>query len=143
MNDVAEPFHFDDLSIVRSGMKLNVSFGRFSRQFAEAQRWLGEQVLTDCKPEMPHVTGTFQGLASPEHGGKQVVFGAEYARFLYEGVLMVDSETGSPYSPSGGHKIVTDTPLNYAAGGDHWFEVAKEKHGEEWVQGVKKLAGGG
>ena len=49
--------HFKGFSVVSGNVKVNISLDRFSKQFEEAQWWLGETVLQDCKPYMPLDTG--------------------------------------------------------------------------------------
>ena len=68
-----------------------------------------------------------------------------FGRFLYEGKVMVDEQTGSPWARKGARKIVTDKDLTYLnpKATPHWFETAKENHGESWVKAVKNIAGGG
>ena len=64
---------------------------------------------------------------------------------LYEGKVMVDEQTGSPWARPGAKKVVTDRDLKYSnpKATPHWFDTAKENHGESWVREVKKIAGGG
>ena len=58
---------------------------------------------------------------------------------------MVDPETGSPWARPGAKKVVTDRDLKYSnpKATPHWFDTAKENHGDSWVRAVKKIAGGG
>jgi hypothetical protein len=68
-------------------------------------------------------------------------------RFLYEGKVMVDPETNSPWARPGAKKILTDKNLNYDTSHnpnvtDHWFDIAKKNHGISWVKAVKNIAGG-
>lgn len=72
---------------------------------------------------------------------------------------MVDSVTGKgpmkiPTGPGGenilrfkkGAKLVpTDRNITYSnpQATDHWFDEAKARYGEYWINGVKKIAGGG
>ena len=68
-----------------------------------------------------------------------------FGRFLYEGKVMVDTKTGSPWARPGAKKVVTDRDLKYSnpKATPHWFDTAKENHGDSWVRAVKKIAGGG
>ena len=66
-------------------------------------------------------------------------------RFLYEGKVMVDPVTGSPWAREGAKKVVTERSLTYSnpKATPHWFDTAKDAHGKTWVKGVKQIAGGG
>lgn len=141
----SEMFHFEDFSYVAGNLKVEIKFSRFSRQFNEAQEWLGNTVLEDCKPYMPIRTGSMQQRSKVNNGGREVEFPGPYARFQYGGVVMVDPVTGSPWARPGAKKVVTDRPLTYSSptATDHWFDTAKAQHGEYWIAEVKRRGGGG
>lgn len=133
--------------------KMTLDLSRFEKQFQKAQFELDSVVMTDMKPYMPMQTGTFINVtsamsASLAGSGIVVAAAPPMGRFLYEGKVMVDPETNSPWARKGAKKVVTDRYLKYNKNAhpkatDHWFEEAKKKHGEEWVAKVKKIAGGG
>ena len=143
-------FHFPGFSIVSGDIKADVSLNRFENQFQEAQFWLDGQVMTDMVPYMPHRDGAFVNLtrmrsAALQGTGKVVAGAPPQGRFLYEGKVMVDPVTGSPWARKGAKKVVTERPLTYSnpKATPHWFDTAKDAHGKEWVKGVKRIAGGG
>ena len=142
---MSDMFHFPNFSYVGANFRVNLSLDRFSRQFMEAQQWLGDRVLEDCKAYMPHLTGGLQQRSHTEEDGKKVVFPGPYGRFQYGGKVMVDPVTGSPWARKGAKKVLTDRPLQYSnpQATDHWFDTAKAQHGEYWIAGVKERAGGG
>lgn len=142
---MSDMFHFPNFSFVGANFRVNLSLDRFSRQFTEAQQWLGDRVLEDCKAYMPHLTGGLQQRSHTEEDGKKVVFPGPYGRFQYGGKVMVDPVTGSPWARKGAKKVLTDRPLQYSnpQATDHWFDTAKAQHGEYWIAGVKERAGGG
>lgn len=142
MSDIS---HFKGISIVDGTIKADISFDRFSKQFQEAQDWLGHQVLEDCKPVMPFKSGTLQQKASVEQGGGYVVFPGPESRFLYMGKVMVDPDTGSPWAKPGAIKVLTDRDLIYGRpeATSHWFDEAKARNGEYWIKRVKEIGGGG
>lgn len=142
---MSDMFHFPNFSFVGANFRVNLSLDRFSRQFIEAQQWLGDRVLEDCKAYMPHLTGGLQQRSHTEEDGKKVVFPGPYGRFQYGGKVMVDPVTGSPWARKGAKKVLTDRPLKYSnpQATDHWFDTAKAQHGEYWIAGVKERAGGG
>lgn len=142
---MSEMQHFPNISYVSGQIRVNISFDRFSKQFAEAQQWLGDRVLEDCKAYMPHKTGSLQQRSYVEDGGRKVVFPGPYGRFQYGGLVMVDPVTKSPWAREGAKKELTSRKLTYASptATDHWFDTAKAEHGEYWIEGVKKRGGGG
>ena len=143
-------FHFDGYSIVKGDIRVDISLDRFSKQFQDAQYWLDGQVMNDMVPFMPHRGGLFinntrMQSASVQGTGKVYAAYCPQGRFLYEGKVMVDPETGSPWARPGAKKVVTDRDLTYSNPNatPHWFDTAKEKYGDTWVKEVKKIAGGG
>ena len=84
---MSEIFHFPFISYVSGDLKIEIRFDRFSRQFTEAQQWLGATVLEDSKPYMPHRTGSMQQRSKVNYGGREVEFPGPYARFQYGGVV--------------------------------------------------------
>lgn len=129
---------------------LELDLARFEKQFQDAQFELDSMVMTDMKPYMPHQTGTFINITSAQSAslagsGTVVAAAAPMGRFLYEGKVMVDPLTGSPFARPGAKKVVTDRDLKYSnpKATPHWFDTAKKNHGKSWVKEVKKIAGGG
>jgi hypothetical protein len=142
-------FSFKDIKISSGDVKANISFKRFEQQFQKAQFELDSAVMTDMVPYMPRVTGTFINLtkarSSAIAGSGEVVAAAPpYGRFLYEGKVMVDPKTGSPWARKGAKKTVTNREIKYSnpRATAKWFETAKQSHSDEWVKLVKKHAGG-
>lgn len=155
---MADMYHFEKISYVFSGVHVTLDLSRFGTQFTEAQWFLGNQVLQDCKPYMPHRTGTFIQLSHVEDGGRKVVFPGPAARMLYGGLVMVDAETGkgpmkieeSPGSyilryREGAKLIPSDRKLTYSSptAVDHWYDTAFANHGQVWIQETKRIGGGG
>ena len=142
---MSEMQHFPKVSYVSANFRCEISFDRFSKQFAEAQQWLGDRVLEDCRAVMPHLTGSLQQRSHTEDGGKKVIFPGPYGRFQYGGKVMVDPVTGSPWARKDARKVLTDRPLQYSnpQATDHWFDTAKARNGDYWIAGVKQRGGGG
>ena len=143
-------FHFDGYSIVKGDIIVDINLDRFSKQFQDAQYWLDGQVMNDMVPFMPHRDGLFisntrMQSASVQGTGKVYAAYGPQGRFLYEGKVMVDPETGSPWARPGAKKVVTDRDLTYSNPNatPRWFDTAKEKCGDTWVKEVKRIAGGG
>ena len=145
-----------------SGVIINIPCNDLNKKLKLAQYWLDSQIMTDMLPLMPMDTGVFihntvsrsQSLA----GTGVVCAGAPpYGRYLYEGKVMVDSQTGKGarrmvlktgeviYRHRRGATLVpTERPLTYqrASAVPHWFEEAKRRHFDDWVAGVQKILGG-
>ena len=134
-------------------IELDVDLSRFEKQYGDAQYALDSMVMTSMQPYMPHRTGTFinvtKAMSAGIAGSGTVIAAAPpFGRFLYEGKVMIDPETNSPWARPGAKKIVTDKELSYDKSHntkvtDHWFDTAKANHGKAWVKAVKKIAGGG
>lgn len=131
-------------------IELDVDLSRFEKQYGKAQYTLDSMVMTSMQPYMPHRTGTFinvtKAMSAAIAGSGTVIAAAPpMGRFLYEGKVMVDPETNSPWARPGAKKVVTDRELKYSnpKATPHWFDTAKKNHGKSWVKEVKKIAGGG
>lgn len=143
-------FHFPGFSLVQGDVKVDVSLNRFEEQFQKAQYYLDSQIMNDMVPYMPNRDGTLINLtrlqsAALAGSGKVVAAAPPTGRFLYEGKVMVDPVTGSPWARKGAKKVVTERPLTYSNPKvtPHWFDTEKEAHGKAWIKGVKRIAGGG
>lgn len=131
-------------------IELDVDLSRFEKQYGKAQYALDSMIMTSMVPYMPHQTGTFinvtKAMSAAIAGSGTVIAAAPpMGRFLYEGKVMVDPETNSPWARPGAKKIVTDKDLTYSnpKATPHWFDTAKKNHGASWVKAVKNIAGGG
>ena len=156
---MADMYHFENYSLVEGTVRAELRLSHYSDRFREAQQWLGDRVLEGCKPYMPFVTGGLQQRSHVENGGRTVVFPGPYARYLYMGKVMVDSVTGKgprkiPTGPGeyvlrfrkGARLVPTERPLTYTRtynpqATDHWFDVAKSRYGQAWIDGVKRKFG--
>ena len=136
-----------------STIELDVDLSRFVKQYGKAQYTLDSMVMTSMEPYMPHRTGVFRNItkamsAAIAGSGTVIAAAPPFGRFLYEGKVMVDPKTNSPWARPGAKKIVTDKDLEYDTSHnpkvtDHWFDTAKANHGDSWVRAVKNIAGGG
>lgn len=140
-------------------IEMDVDLTRFNRQFGEAQYKLDSMVMTHMIPFMPIRAGTFinvtRGLSAAIAGSGRVFAAAPpMGRFLYEGKVMVDETTGSPYARKGAKKVTVSQysgktnareNINYArsTAQAHWFDAAKRKYAKTWLGQIKRTAGGG
>lgn len=120
---------------------------------SKAEHTLAIQIRKDTSPYVPALTGSLdtrtriEGFSNaglgPGTGGSTIVYPGPYARYLYYGRLMIDTETGSSYAPKGGTKVVTDKDLVFnksmhAQAQSHWFEASKSENLEKWVRVADK-----
>ena len=134
-------------------INMEIDLDRFEQQFTQAQYLLDSMVMDSMVPFMPMQTGTFinvtRAMSSAIAGsGKVYAAAPPMGRFLYEGLVMVDPVTLSPFARKGVKKVVTDRKLVLNAHAhpraqDHWFDAAKKADGDKWVVKVKRKAGGG
>lgn len=134
-------------------IELDVDLSRFNKQYSEAQYILDSAVMLSMEKYMPKRTGVFinvtKGMSSALAGSGTVVAAAPpFGRFLYEGKVMVEEESRSPWARKGKKKVVTDKNLIYDKSAnpdvtDHWFDAAKKNHLEAWLKKAKETAGGG
>ena len=134
----------------KPNLEMRINLSRFEKQYEDAQKEFDSMVMASMKPYMPQNTGTFINITSAQSAalagtGKVVAAAAPMGRYLYEGKVMVDEQTGSPWARPGARKVVTDKDLQYSnpKATPHWFDTAKANHGDSWVKAVKKIAGGG
>lgn len=157
---MADIIHLEKVSIVDGSVRANLNLDKYADRFREAQQWLGNRVLTACKPLLPLMTGSLQQRSYVDKGGREVVFPGPYARYLYMGKVMVDSVTGKgprPIVKGPGEiefkfryrsKLVpTARPLNikrtyHPEATDHWFDVAKARYEQEWIDELRRKFGG-
>lgn len=142
--------------------EMEIDLGRFDGQYSKAQFMLDSMVMTDMVPYMPMQTGQFINVtkamsASIAGSGKVIAAAPPFGRFLYNGLVMVDEATGSPWARYGAEKVLVseygglsmaDQKLEFSKGAhpkaqEKWFEAAKLEHGDKWKSTVKKMAGGG
>lgn len=154
--------HFDGFSIKRAGIDIKLDMDRFSDNFNRAQYELDTMVMQSMEPFMPKASSQFINTTkamSAAVAGKGEVFAAAppFGRFLYEGKTMVDIQTGSPWARKDAKKVLVSQfggktkakpNLSFSKSANpnaqaQWFEAAKKKHGEAWVEKVKEIAGGG
>ena len=93
------------------------------------------QVEKDTEPFVPAQTKSLVNRTQVVDG--QIIYPGPYARFLYNGKLMVDPDTGSSWALKGATKVVTGKDLNikttvHGKAQSHWFEASKAQNMEKW-----------
>lgn len=154
--------HFKGFSIVDGDIRVTLNMNRFEKQFQRAQYQLDGAVMDSMEPFMPMETGSFidatraASTAVQGTGKVYAAFGPQ-GRFLYEGKVMVDEETGSPFAKYEHRKVLVSqyggktkakedieyTKNKHPKAQDHWFDAAKKADGKKWIRDVKRTAGGG
>ncbi|TQI66264.1 minor capsid protein [Clostridium sp. KNHs216] len=105
----------------------NPQIMRFNGQYSAAQKWLDNEVIKDCDPFVPFRTGELDLSAKlgTDIGSGEVDYIAPYARKMYYGLSFDFDRSSHPQAQA------------------QWFEAAKAVHKQTWINGAKKLAGGG
>ena len=159
---MAKTTHFKGFSIIAGDLKVKLSLSRFDEQYKKAQYQLDGDVMNSMVPFMPMISGscinTTRAASAAVQGSGQVyaAYGPQ-GRYLYEGKVMVDEVTGSPFARRGAKKVLVSqytgktaakenidyTHQAHPKAQDHWFDAAKAADGKKWVRRVKATAGGG
>ena len=159
---MAKTTHFKGFSIIAGDLKVKLSLSRFDEQYKKAQYQLDGDVMNSMVPFMPMISGSFinttRAASTAVQGSGQVyaAYGPQ-GRYLYEGKVMVDEVTGSPFARKGAKKVLVSqyagktaakenieyTHQAHPKAQDHWFNAAKAADGKKWVRRVKATAGGG
>lgn len=154
--------HFKGFSIIAGDLRVKLSLSRFDDQYKKAQYQLDGDVMNSMVPFMPMISESFinttRAASAAVQGSGQVyaAYGPQ-GRYLYEGKVMVDEVTGSPFARKGAKKVLVSqyagktaakenieyTHQAHPKAQDHWFDAAKAADGKKWVRRVKATAGGG
>ena len=102
------------------------------------------QVLNDMVPYMPIEQGHLIDQMQIVEPGL-IEINTPYAHYQYIGLVRTDKEGRTVVKKQKKKPILTERPLHYKEPGatDHWFEEAKQQHGQEWVDLVKREVGKG
>lgn len=142
---MSDLYELKNIDISRKGVKVHVDMSRISRNLNRAQYALDSRIMTDMVPLMPMQTGNFIQRTVAESAamagtGKVVAAAPPFGRFLYYGKVMVGETSRSPWAMSGEKKVVTDKNLRFSRpeAKAFWFEEAKKRHKDEWIDLVRK-----
>lgn len=130
-----------------------------ARRTSKAEHILTVQVQKDTSPYVPFRTGSLDQRTRIAEN--TIIYPGPYARYLYYGVKMVDSETGKgpmKYVDQHGNEIFrfrngsklkpTDDPLTYTKefhklAGPHWFGRSKANNLGKWLRVVERTVNSG
>lgn len=95
------------------------------------------QIEKDTEPFVPARTKSLANRTQVIDNS--VIYPGPYARFLYNGKLMIDPDTGSAFARKGAIKEVTGKDLNistavHGQAQAHWFEASKKENLDKWVR---------
>lgn len=140
--------HFSGFTIVESNVHIKVDMDHMENNINRAQYALDSAIMTSMEPFMPMQSGQFiavtKGMSAAVAGtGKVVAAAPPMGRFLYQGKKMVGIYSRSAWAKKGEKKVLSGGSLKYARGGASakWFDKAKQKDGNRWVNVVKKEVG--
>lgn len=124
-------------------VSIQIDTKRIDDNVRRAQDVLDQQVLGDMLEYMPFQQGALRGATQIVEPGL-IQTNTPYAHYQYTGELYL-TEDGRSFANKGEQKYPTGMPLHYHASGtsDHWFERAKETHGKQWIDLVKREVGKG
>ena len=123
---------------------IDISFRKLKSNYDKAQRLLNMQVTADCDPYVPMRQGGLANSVRYPDGieGGVIEYDSPYAHYMYEGELYL-AENGSSWAKKYEKKYPSGKALNYstyahAQATDHWFEVAKREHKQDWIDLVRR-----
>lgn len=119
---------------------------RIENNMKRAQRLLNMQVVADCDPYVPFQQGALRNSVRYPDGiyGGVIEYATPYAHYQYMGELYL-AENGSSWAHRGEAKHPSGKELtqHFAGTTEQWFEEAKQVHGEQWLELVRREAGKG
>lgn len=125
---------------------IHIDSERIDGNLRNAQKKLNMQIVADCDEYIPFSQGALRGSVNYPDGiyGGEISWNTPYAHYQYEGELYL-TEDGRSFAEKNEKKYPTGMPLHQHTAGtsDHWFQRAKETHGNEWIDIVKKEVGKG
>ena len=120
----------------------------------KAEHIVAVQAAKDTSPYVPMLTGSLNVRTQVDGGN--IIYPSPYARYLYNGNVMVDSVTGHGtmrfIDKMGNEQIrfrkgatlkPTDRDLKYTKSAhpqaqDHWFEASKAQNIDKWLRVAEK-----
>lgn len=128
------------MSYLKISMKDNFSapmMKKLRQAGPRAEHAVAVQIESDTEPFVPALTKSLVDRTQVVDG--TVIYPGPYARFLYNGKLMIDPDTGSAWAPKGATKVVTEKDLDiktdvHSQAQSHWFEASKAQNMEKWTR---------
>ena len=116
---------------------------RMDNNLRNAQNVLDDQVVNDMRKYTPMQQGDLRSKTQIKEPGL-ITVDTLYAHYQYVGELYLTAD-GRSWANRGEKKYPTGTELKYhtPGTGKRWFETAKENHGKQWIDLVKREVGKG
>ena len=126
------------MSYLKISMKDNFSaplMKKLQRAGPKAAHAVAVQIEKDTEPFVTARTKSLANRTQVVDGS--VIYPGPYARFLYNGKLMIDPDTGSAWAPKGATKVVTGKDLDiktdvHSKAQSHWLEASKAQNMKKW-----------
>lgn len=130
-------------SITVGCIDIHIDTNRIDENLKRAQDLLDQQVQGDMLEYTPMQQGYLRDHTNIVEPGL-IEVDAPYAHYQYMGELYL-TEDGRSYAHKGEKKYPTGLPLQQSHPGtsDHWFERAKQAHGQQWIDLVRREVGKG
>lgn len=95
------------------------------------------QIEKDTEPFVPARTKSL--VDKTQVMDSAIIYPGPYARYLYNGKLMIDPDNGSAWARKGATKEVTGKDLNistavHSQAQSHWFGASKAQNMEKWTR---------
>lgn len=107
------------------------------------QQVVTEQVLQLSETYIPFDQGDLMASGDIIENDTVVVWDTPYAQYMWNGILYVDEETGSPFAPKYAEKVPTDKKLEYHNGNlrsSKWVERMLQNGGLEKIEQAARNA---
>lgn len=132
-------------------VEIKLDMSRIDDNLLEAQKLLNMQVVADSAPFVPFRQGALRNSVRYPDGvyGGIVEYDTPYAHYLYKGVVygpnipLKDAEGNIIGWTSPPNKSPTQRRIKYHEPGttSEWFEEAKRRHKDDWLDLVRKTVG--
>ena len=124
-------------------VKVNVKIdaAKFAQRADRAKETLANEILKDTEQFVPALTGSMSSRDRVQ--GDTIVYPGPYAQFLWNGFVMVDPDTGSPWARPGASKVVTGRSLVFTRAmhgqaQSHWMDASKAVNMAKWEKTFKE-----
>lgn len=136
---------------------MNEMLSNIAKAASKVETTIASEVLSDTSPYVPALTGSLDQRTHVD--GNTVVYPGPYARYLYNGKVMVDAATGRGPNrfigkdgnemiafPKGATLTATERDLVFnntfhPKAQAHWFEASKAQNLDKWVRKAARVVG--
>lgn len=120
---------------------MKIDAAKFAQRADRAKETLANEILKDTEQFVPALTGSMSSRARVQ--GDTIVYPGPYAQFLWNGFVMVDPDTGSPWARPGASKVATGRSLVFTRAmhgqaQSHWMDASKAVNMAKWEKTFKE-----